>query len=192
MFFIYLLSCGTPGVVPSETIESSDLQFYREENKILYQEKYDMKKKIDNCTNHLQYCREKKNDAEFVEQALLGYYEDQIKNKHIQCNIEAQNCRNMLDDCRGKMKHEIQSLKQIAVRRREQNNNPELEKCKGDVNYLQNKLQMYNTNFSESISMCRMINSKLKDYLKDITEKNYEIIDMWFKVTKLVDEDYPF
>ena len=45
MFFIYLLSCGAPGVVPSETIESSDLQKYKEENKILYQEKYDMKKK---------------------------------------------------------------------------------------------------------------------------------------------------
>ena len=100
MFFIFVLSLGVPGVVPSKTNETnskiSDLQRCKEENQILYQVKYDMSKDLDNCTNFIQYLTDSKDKAESIQNAFSDYLEE-TSIKLSNCNLERQNCENMLD-----------------------------------------------------------------------------------------------
>ena len=194
MFFIFVLSLGAPGVVPSKTNETnrekSELQKFREEIDILYQVKYDTIKALNNCSNYLQYYIDSTDKAQSIQKEFYDSLEE--------TRTKLSKCENMLDTKANEVQenrfyanayeklYEETNEKELQVSSTldetrlvlesymKQNNKQELEKCEIRVNNLQNELQ-------DQLSLCELETSKLEKKINDAKHENEDLFDMWWQ-----------
>ena len=212
MFFIFVLSLGVPGVVPSKTNETnskiSELQRCKEENEILYQEKYDMSNNLDNCTNYIQYLKDSKDIAESIQNAFYDNLEE--------TSTKLSNCKNMLDLKANEVEehrfyanayenlYEETNEKELQVSKSLNKTRQMLERCTKQNKYENFKLkeiiaELRKQNSSPElekceikannlqnqlqmqISMCQLENSELEKKINDVTDENVDLFDKWWQ-----------